>query len=195
MLPVKSQSRAAGTARIDTGESVHVWDVVVATVREEFADLANVEQFTRVALRLFVAVALAAVVGYERERQGKTAGLRTHMLVALGVALVIVAAQQSGVDPGDMTRVLQGLFAGIGFLGAGAILKLDDLRRVTGLTTAASIWATAAIAAAAGLGREGTAVLATILAYVILSMLLRLEARVERRSDDAEDRTVSGPER
>jgi putative Mg2+ transporter-C (MgtC) family protein len=167
-----------------------VWQTVLSTIREEFADLGNPEQFTRVALRLVVAVALGAVVGYEREKRGKTAGLRTHMLVALGVALIIVSAQQSGVETADMTRVLQGVFAGIGFLGAGAILKLDDEHRVTGLTTAASIWATAAIAAAAGLGREATAVLATLLAYVILSVLLRAEKRLERTRDDPDERTV-----
>ena len=89
-----------------------------------------------------------------------------------------------------MTRVLQGVFAGIGFLGAGAILKLDDEHRVAGLTTAASIWATAAIAAAAGLGREGTAVLATLLAYVILSVLLRAEKHLEKTRHDADERTV-----
>ena len=155
-------------------------DTILATLRNEFADLNDPEQFTRVALRLLVATTLGAVVGYERERHGKTAGLRTHMLVALGVALVIVSAEHSGMTPSDMSRVLQGLFAGIGFLGAGAILKLDDKERVKGLTTAASIWATAAIAAAAGLGREATAVLATVLTYVILSVLLRLEKRMER---------------
>ncbi len=157
-----------------------VWQTIFTTLGEEFADLSDPAQFTRVAVRLLVAIALGAVVGFERERHGKTAGLRTHMLVALGVALLIVSAEQSGVQPADMTRVLQGLFAGIGFLGAGAILKLDDKERITGLTTAASIWATAAIAAAAGLGREATAVFATVLAYVILSLLLRLERHLER---------------
>ena len=159
-------------------------ETIAATLREEFADLSDPTQFTRVAVRLLVAVALGAVVGYERERHGKTAGLRTHMLVALGVALVIVSAEQTGIGAADMTRVLQGLFAGIGFLGAGAILKLDEKERVTGLTTAASIWATAAIAAAAGLGRETTAVLATVLAYIILAVLLRLERKMETRGGD-----------
>ena len=159
-------------------------ETIAATLREEFADLSDPAQFTRVVVRLLMAVALGAVVGYERERHGKTAGLRTHMLVALGVALVIVSAEQTGIAAADMTRVLQGLFAGIGFLGAGAILKLDEKERVTGLTTAASIWATAAIAAAAGLGREATAVLATVLAYVILSVLLRLEQKMETRNGD-----------
>ncbi|HVF64559.1 MAG TPA: MgtC/SapB family protein [Casimicrobiaceae bacterium] len=161
-------------------------DTIIATLTQEFADLNDPAEFTRVAIRLLVAVALAAVIGYERERRGKTAGLRTHMLVALGVALVIVSAQQSGVEPDGMTRVLQGLFAGIGFLGAGAILKLDEKERVKGLTTAASIWATAAIAAAAGLGREATAVFATVLSYVILAVLGRLESRLDPGSDHDE---------
>lgn len=162
-----------------------MWETITATLAEEFADLSDAAQFTRVVARLLLAILLGAVVGYEREMHGKTAGLRTHMLVALGVALVIVSAEQTGVQPAEMTRVLQGLFAGIGFLGAGAILKLDEKQRVTGLTTAASIWATAAIAAAAGLGREATAILATLLVYVILSLLLRLEHKMERNSDDA----------
>lgn len=157
-----------------------MWQSIVSTLRDEFADLNDPSQFTRVAVRLLVAVVLGAIIGYERERSGKTAGLRTHMLVALGVALVIVSAEQSGIQPADMTRVLQGLFAGIGFLGAGAILKLDEKERVKGLTTAAGIWATAAIAAAAGLGREATAIFATVLAYVILALLLKLEQKLER---------------
>jgi putative Mg2+ transporter-C (MgtC) family protein len=160
-----------------------MWDTILTTLGDEFGDLSDPAQLTRVVTRLLLAVALGAVVGYEREMHGKTAGLRTHMLVALGVALVIVSAEQTGIEPADMTRVLQGLFAGIGFLGAGAILKLDEKQRVTGLTTAASIWATAAIAAAAGLGREVTAVLATVLVYVILSVLLRLERRMKSRDN------------
>jgi putative Mg2+ transporter-C (MgtC) family protein len=158
-------------------------DSIITTLREEFADLSDPVQITRIVTRLLLAVVLGAIVGYEREVHGKTAGLRTHMLVALGVALVIVSAEETGVGPADMTRVLQGLFAGIGFLGAGAILKLDEKERVTGLTTAASIWATAAIAAAAGLGREVTAILATALVYVILSVLLRVERRMRTRDN------------
>lgn len=169
-----------------------MWNTILSTLRDEFADLNDPEQFTRVALRLLVATLLGAVVGYERERHGKTAGLRTHMLVALGVALVIVSAEQTGTTPADMTRVLQGIFAGVGFLGAGAILKLDEKERVKGLTTAASIWATAAIAAAAGLGREATAVLATVLTYVILSLLLKLEQRMERNTPRLTDASDQG---
>jgi putative Mg2+ transporter-C (MgtC) family protein len=170
-----------------------VWQSLWETLRDEFADLSDPVQFTRIAVRLLVAIALGAIIGYERELHRKTAGLRTHMLVALGVALVIVSAEQSGVEPADMTRVLQGLFAGIGFLGAGAILKLEEKDRIKGLTTAASIWATAAIAAAAGLGRQATAVFATLLAYVILSLLLRLEQRLDRKAPPrARDDDASG---
>jgi putative Mg2+ transporter-C (MgtC) family protein len=160
-----------------------VWTTVAATLRAEFADLSDPAQLTRLTVRLLVAVLLAAAVGYERELRGKTAGLRTHMLVALGVALAIVAAQQAGIAAADMSRVLQGIFAGVGFLGAGAILKQSDKERVTGLTTAASIWATAAIATAAGLGSEATAIVATLFTVTILAVLGRLERRLDLSGD------------
>jgi putative Mg2+ transporter-C (MgtC) family protein len=99
------------------------------------------------------------------------------MMVALGVSLLVVASEQSGMDKESVSRVIQGVFAGIGFLGAGAIIKQGDTDQVRGLTTAASVWATAGIATAAGLGREGTAIVATLLALAVLSLLLRLERR------------------
>jgi len=165
-------------------------DIILDTLREEFSDLADPVQLTRVVVRLLLAIALGACLGWERERHGKTAGLRTHMLVALGVALMIVAAQQSGISQADLSRVLQGVFAGIGFVGAAAIIKPhdDDKERVRGVTTAASIWSTAAIAAAAGLGRESTAIVATVFAMVILSLLLRLEKRLGTHVDSDETR-------
>lgn len=154
-----------------------MWDTIVSTLAVEFSDLTNPAGMTQVVIRLLVAVVLAAVVGYERERRGSSAGLRTHMMVALGVSLLVVASDQSGMDRESVSRVIQGVFAGIGFLGAGAIIKQDASEQVRGLTTAAALWATAAIATAAGLGREGTAILATLLAVVILSLLFRLEQR------------------
>jgi putative Mg2+ transporter-C (MgtC) family protein len=93
------------------------------------------------------------------------------MLVALGAALFVLIPQQAGAAPGDITRVLQGIVAGIGFLGAGTILKDDDRGEVRGLTTAAGVWLTAAIGVAAGMGRVGSAVLSTALALIILSVL------------------------
>jgi putative Mg2+ transporter-C (MgtC) family protein len=172
---------------VDATERHDVWDTVLQTLREEFSDLADPAQFTRVFVRLMLAIALGACLGYERERHGSTAGLRTHMLVALGVALLVVSAQQSGIAQADLSRVLQGIFAGIGFLGAGAIIKQSEKEQVKGLTTAASIWATAAIATAAGLGREMTAILATLLAVVILAVLLRLEQRMIPESSHGDD--------
>lgn len=148
-----------------------VWQVI----REEFSDLPDVEQATRITLRLLIAAILGGVLGYERERKGKAAGLRTHMLVALGAALFVIAPQQAGVSDNDMTRVLQGIIAGVGFLGVGTIIRGRGEGEAKGLTTAAGIWLTAAIGVAAGLGREATAVLATVLALVILALLPRIE--------------------
>ena len=149
------------------------WEQVWNTVREEFSDLPDAAQVTRVTLRLMVAAILGGVLGYEREKKGKAAGMRTHMLVALGAALFVLIPQQAGVAEADMTRVLQGLIAGIGFLGAGTIIKGQDDEEVKGLTTAAGIWMTAAIGVAAGLGREPAAVLGTILTLVILTVISR----------------------
>ena len=94
----------------------------------------------------------------------------------VGAALFVLIPQQAGAAPGDITRVIQGVVAGIGFLGAGTILKDDDHREVRGLTTAAGVWLTAAIGVAAGMGRVGSAVLSTALALVILSMLPKFAA-------------------
>jgi putative Mg2+ transporter-C (MgtC) family protein len=154
-----------------------MWDSIASTLASEFSDLTDPVALTQVITRIVLATVLAALVGYERERRGSSAGLRTHMMVGLGVSLLVVASEQSGMDRESVSRVIQGVFAGIGFLGAGAIIKQDATDQVRGLTTAATIWATAAIATAAGLGREGTAIIATLLALVILSVLLRLEKR------------------
>jgi len=147
------------------------WQLFLETIREEFSDVPDIPQLTRIVLRLVVAALLGGVLGFERESQGKSAGLRTHMLVALGSALFVLVPQQIGILNADLTRVLQGLVTGIGFLGAGTIVKNKSEDDVHGLTTAAGIWMTAAIGVAAGLGREATAVLSTILALVILSLL------------------------
>ena len=158
------------------------WNSVAATVQAEFSDSLDTEQFTRVVLRLLVAVLLGALVGWERERHGSAAGLRTHMLVAVGAALFVLVPEQSGMDADALSRVLQGVIAGIGFLGAGAVLKLSEQEQIRGLTTAASIWATAAIGIAVGLGREATALLAALIVLMILSLVKRLERHIERRA-------------
>jgi putative Mg2+ transporter-C (MgtC) family protein len=143
------------------------------TVVEEFSDLGSVEGITRVVLRLLVAVALGGLLGYERESVGASAGLRTHMLVSLGSALFVLIPLQAGMQVEDLSRVLQGVTAGIGFLGAGAILKQTEKNDIRGLTTAASVWLTAAIGVAAGMGREASALFSALLAFAILSILRR----------------------
>jgi putative Mg2+ transporter-C (MgtC) family protein len=97
------------------------------------------------------------------------------MLVAVGAALFVFVPLQSGFEVADLSRVLQGLVSGIGFLGAGAILKLSDKQEIRGLTTAASLWMTAAIGVAVGMGREATAIFSTLLALVILSAMARFK--------------------
>ncbi|MCG6576867.1 MgtC/SapB family protein [Pseudomonas sp. AF32] len=149
------------------------WHQVWITLQSEFADIGDTQQMTRVTVRLVMAALLGGILGFEREHKGKAAGVRTHMLVALGAALFVLVPQMSGSEADAMSRVIQGVVAGIGFLGAGTILKNNDgdESHVKGLTTAAGLWMTAAIGVAAGLGREATAVLSTILALVIFSVM------------------------
>jgi putative Mg2+ transporter-C (MgtC) family protein len=164
-----------------------VLDTLLATVRAELSDLNDLAHLTRVVMRLLLAAMLGALVGLDRERRGAPAGLRTHMLVAVGCAVFVVVAQQSGFDPEDMSRVLQGLLAGIGFLGAGAVLKSTADGEIHGLTTAASIWATAAIGVTVGLGQEATAILTTGLVLFILAVVLRIERHLlDRRKPRGE---------
>src|ERR1700754_4659488 len=100
------------------------------------------DQIVRITVRLLAALAVGTAIGLQREITHKTAGLRTHMMVALGTALFVVGAAESGTSPESLGRVIQGIATGIGFLGAGAILKLDEQREVHGMTTAAGIWMT-----------------------------------------------------
>ena len=148
-----------------------MWQEVWNTVLSEFSDIPDATQITRITLRLLVAAALGGLLGYERESQGKSAGVRTHMLVAIGSALFVLIPQQAGASSTDLSRVLQGLIAGVGFLGAGAIIMGNREVETRGLTTAAGIWVTAAIGVAAGMGRESTAVLSALIALLILSVV------------------------
>jgi len=133
--------------------------------------LPDSSEAVRIVLRMLTAGLLGALLGFEREQTRKAAGLRTHVLVALGSALFVLAPLEAGMPPADVSRIVQGVAAGIGFIGAGAILKLTDARQIRGLTTAASIWTTAAVGMTAGLGRFGLAVLGAILALITLSVL------------------------
>lgn len=147
------------------------WDRVWVVMQEEFSDLGNLEGVTRVCIRLAVAMLLGSILGYQRESVGAAAGLRTHMLVSVGSALFVLVPLQAGMPLEDLSRVLQGVTAGIGFLGAGAIIKLREESQIKGLTTAASVWLTSAVGVAVGMGLESTAILSTFIALGILSLL------------------------
>lgn len=143
-------------------------DFLMRELSGGFSDGYDVARST---LRLIFAIACGALIGYERERMGKAAGLRTHILVATGSALAVIAALEADIGPDGVSRVIQGLVTGIGFLGAGAIIKRQSESDIKGLTTAAGIWMTAVTGIAAGLGHFGTALLASVLTWCVLSML------------------------
>lgn len=129
------------------------------------------------AARLTLAALLGALLGIQRERVHSAAGLRTHILVAVGAALIVLSGIQSGFAHDAQSRVIQGIVAGIGFLGAGTILKIGERVEVHGLTTAASIWMTAAVGVAAGLGHLWLSAVATAIGWIVLGPLRRLEKR------------------
>ncbi|MDR7091143.1 MULTISPECIES: MgtC/SapB family protein [Cellvibrio] len=156
-----------------------VWQQISNTVVTEFSDLKDVSEITTLIIRLLMAALLGGILGFEREQRGKAAGIKTHMLVAIGSALFVLIPQQAGLSEQELSRVMQGIIAGIGFLGAGAILKGNDEKDLKGLTTAAGIWLTAAIGVAAGLGRESSAILCTLLALVILVTMPKVVDRLE----------------
>ena len=118
-------------------------------------------------LRLLLATALGAVIGYQRERAGKSAGLRTHILICAGAALFTVASLYGFGAVADPARIAAGIVAGIGFLGAGAIIRREE-GVVAGLTTAATIWAVAAIGLAAGAGLYVVSAVTTAIILIVL---------------------------
>ena len=137
---------------------------------ELMGGLPDRRQLAYVLIRVIAATLLGAIVGLQRERAGKPAGLRTHMLVSLGTAVVVLAGSGAGMNTDGLSRVIQGIVTGIGFVGAGAILKLTDQREIQGLTTAAGLWITAAIGVAVGLGALGLAVIGTVLTVIVLAL-------------------------
>lgn len=155
---------------------------VTNTLREELTGgLPDGQEFTRVVIRLLAAMLLGAIIGWERERAGKPAGLRTHMLVAMGSALFVLGCTAADMSMEGLSRVVQGIATGIGFIGAGTILKRQDEHEIEGLTTAAGIWLTAAAGVAVGLGRLGLALLSVILTWVVLALIGLLSARIKSK--------------
>jgi putative Mg2+ transporter-C (MgtC) family protein len=130
-------------------------------------------------LRLALAAVLGGAIGLEREYRHKPAGLRTNMLIALGSALFSILSVELGTGAGSPDRIAAQVVTGIGFLGAGAILRSGE--NVHGLTTAATIWVNAAIGMAAGLGSYRIATLGAAITLVVLALLPWMEEFVEKR--------------
>lgn len=134
-----------------------------------------------IGLLLLLAAFLSAIIGVNRERIEHPAGLRTHMLVGIGACLFTLISIHA-FDEGDPGRIASQIVVGIGFLGAGAILKENN--QITGLTTAASLWATAAIGMAVGTGMWFLAALVTLLLWVVLVFIRWLEMHVLNTKDE-----------
>ncbi|HEX5872371.1 MAG TPA: MgtC/SapB family protein [Longimicrobium sp.] len=138
-----------------------------------FTTLSTALPFLEIVLRLGAATLIGCALGLNREIRGKPAGMRTHALVALGTALVtltgmVLAGQDGEFDSNSVSRVIQGVVAGIGFLGGGTILKSDSGEQISGLTTAASLWVVACLGIACGVGLWLMALVALALALIVL---------------------------
>ncbi|HEY0766620.1 MAG TPA: MgtC/SapB family protein [Steroidobacteraceae bacterium] len=144
-------------------------------LNELTGSIPDLTHLVRILARLSVALIVGAAVGLQPEVTHKSAGMRTHMLVALGTALLLVTASDAGMIPSDLARVVQGIITGIGFLGGGVILKLTQEHEIRGLTTAAGIWLTAGASAAAGLGQIAAALIGMVLGVVVLAAMGKLE--------------------
>lgn len=141
-------------------------------------------QAERVLIRMVVAVLLGGLVGMQREHAGKPAGVRTHMLVCLATALVVLACAGAGMQYDAQSRVIQGIVTGIGFIGAGSILKLTEERDIQGLTTAAGLWLTAAIGIACGVGTIGIALITAVVTAIVLALAGIIEGRKEKKNKE-----------
>lgn len=130
-------------------------------------------------LKLLLALVLGGAMGMERELTGKPAGLRTNLLIAVGAALLTIVSRHVGAESGDPGRIAAQVVTGVGFIGAGAIIQARGA--VTGLTTAATIWAVAGVGIAAGSGAWQAAVLSTVIIISCLVSLRGMESRVRGR--------------
>jgi putative Mg2+ transporter-C (MgtC) family protein len=140
-----------------------------------------------VTLRLVAAVVVGMVIGLDREWRGKTVGIRTLALVSLGSGLVCLATVHYatlGNQPDAVSRVIQGVMTGIGFLGAGAILKGPDQQQAHGLTTAATVWVTAALGIACALATWSIVFIGVGLTLIVLIVLHPLDLWFDKRRTD-----------
>ena len=145
--------------------------------QEMFRGMPERQQFLQLLIRLFAALLTGALIGWEREHAGKSAGLRTHVLVASGTCLFVLAGTAFGMNSDGLSRIIQGIVTGIGFIGAGSILKLGEEQHIRGLTTSAGIWMTAAIGVTIGLGMVGLGFIAAVITLVVLAVLRLFEKK------------------
>lgn len=142
------------------------------------------EMAMRLIVRLTAAVIFGSIIGLQRATAGKPAGLRTHVLVSAGTCVLVLACVSAGFGADPVSRVVQGIITGIGFLGAGTILKNREEHEILGLTTAAGVWMTAAIGVAAALGSLGLALISTLVALLVLTLAERLEFAMHLKRSD-----------
>ena len=142
------------------------------------------DQIGRIVIRLIAALILGGFVGVQRQRSHKPAGLRTHMLVCLGTAVFVTTCGAVGMGVDAQSRVIQGIVTGLGFIGAGSILKLSHEHEIKGLTAAAGVWMTAAIGVTVGLGALGIGIIATILTLIILAVATKFEGFMQRKREE-----------
>ena len=144
-------------------------------------------QLIQVVVRILASAMIAGIIGFQREASGKRAGLRTHVLVALGSTIFVLGAANSGMHEDAVSRIIQGIVTGIGFIGAGTILKQET--KIYGLTTAAGLWTTCAIGVMVGLGELGIALIGAFVTFLVLHAL----GWIEKEYIDPNDRDNEVP--
>ena len=142
----------------------------------------SIDEWLNLVLKLSLSLLVGALIGLNRQSQKKPAGLRTHMLVTLGATIFVMVSLQSSqgkVSPDALSRVIQGITAGVGFLGAGEILRQSDIEKnqvkVHGLTSAAAIWVSSALGVAIGAGLYPLALVSVLMTWITLSLIKKLE--------------------
>ena len=142
----------------------------------------SIDEWLNLVLKLSLSLLVGALIGLNRQSEKKPAGLRTHMLVTLGATIFVMVSLQSSqgkVSPDALSRVIQGITAGVGFLGAGEILRQSDIEKnqvkVRGLTSAAAIWVSSALGVAIGAGLYPLALVSVLMTWITLSLIKKLE--------------------
>ena len=154
----------------------------------DWLGLPDTAYLMRVSGRLGAAAVLGGLIGAQRELQGKAAGLRTHMAVSLAAATFVLVGLEASEGNANLGAVIQGIATGVGFLGAGTILKRSSDEDILGLTTAATIWLTAAVGVAAGAGHGWMAFFVVVAAWLILSILARASLWINPNPDSGKSR-------